>query len=103
MESLWDIKFFYLENDTLSRDVIFQDDYIQGNSNEIEVPWPIEERGKKVAEESIPIQEQRSNQESGDNEVNDVKATTKDITKAQEDSGILIVRTSSKPKKILEC
>ena len=94
---------FYLEKDTLSRDVIFEENYIQGNSNEIEVPWPIEERGNKVAEESIPSQEQRSNQESSDNEVNDVKASTKDITKAQEDSGILIVRTSSKPEKILEC
>ena len=45
---------FYLEKDTLSKDVIFEDDYIQGNSNKIEVPWPIEERGKKVAEEIIP-------------------------------------------------
>ena len=45
---------FYLEKYTLSRDVIFEDDYIQGNSNEIEVPWPIEERGKKAAKESIP-------------------------------------------------
>ena len=92
-----------MEKDTLSRDVIFEDNYIQGNSNEIEVPWPIEERGKKVAEESIPSQEQRRNQESSDNEVNDVKASTKDITKAQEDSGMLIVKTSSKPKNLLEC
>ena len=83
--------------------MVFEDDYIWGNSNEIEVPWPIEERGKKVVEESIPSQEKRSNQESNDNKVNDVKASTKDITKAQEDYGMLIVRTSSKPKMILEC
>lgn len=87
----------------ISRDVIFENDYIQGNSNEVEVTWPIEERGKKVAKESIPSQEQRRNQESSDNEVNDVKSSTKDITKAEEDFGMLIVRTSSKPKKILEC
>ena len=93
---------FYLEKYTLSRDVIFEDEYIQGNSNEIEVSWPIEERGKKVAEERIPSQEQRSNQESSDNEVNDDKASTKDITKSQQDYGILIVRTSSKPQNIME-
>ena len=58
------------------------------------MPWPIEERGEKVAEESIPSQEQRSNQESSDNEVNDVKASTKDIKKSQEYFGMLIVRTS---------
>ena len=44
---------FYVEKDTLNGDVIFEDDYIQGNSNEIEMPWPIEGSVKKVAEESI--------------------------------------------------
>ena len=103
MESLWDIRFFIWKKIHSVEILYLRTTISKVIQMKLKCHGLLKKEVKKVAEESIPSHEQRRNQESSDNEVNDVKASTKDIAKAQEYSGILIVRTLSKPKKILEC